>query len=119
MSGKGSIHKKPHLSKENEFLVFAVEYYRNAKNLTGEEVAELFLKNGVYQLIIDNYFLYHIESPNNFVFEIDERIKCGPSWTPARLYEHLPRPEASGSTGRGAGQSRAASSKKAAEAQRR
>ena len=100
MSGKDYIRKNTHLSKENEFLVFAVEYYRNAKNLTGEEVAELFSKNNVYQLIIDNYFLYHIESPDNFVFEIDERIKHGPSWTPAKLYERLPRPAGSESEGR-------------------
>ncbi len=95
MSGKGYIRKKAHLSKENEFLVFAVEYYRNAKNLTGVEVAELFSKNDVYKLIVDNYFLYHIESPDNFVFEIDERVKRGPSWTPAELYEGLPQPEVS------------------------
>jgi len=100
MNDKGYIRKNAYLSKENEFLIFAVEYYRNAKNLTGKEVAELFSKNNVYQLILDNYFLYHIESPSNFVFEIDERIKWGPSWTPAKLYERLPRPESSESAGR-------------------
>ncbi|MDR2694128.1 MAG: DUF3791 domain-containing protein [Chitinispirillales bacterium] len=82
----GYLIRDSKLSAEGKFLIFAVEYYRNAKKLTGKEVAELFAKHDIYRMITDNYFLYHIESPDNFVFEIDERIKCGPSWTPARLY---------------------------------
>jgi hypothetical protein len=62
------------MSKENEFLIFAVEYYRNKKKLTGSQIAELFSKYHIYQMIIDNYFLYHIESPDNFVTEIDEKL---------------------------------------------
>lgn len=63
------------MNKENEFLIFAVEYYRNKKNLTGQQVADLFSNFGIYQMILDNYFLYHIESPDNFVAEIDEAIE--------------------------------------------
>jgi len=44
------------MSKENEFLIFAVEYYRNKKKLTGLQIAELFSKYHIYQMIIDNYF---------------------------------------------------------------
>ncbi|MDR1812754.1 MAG: DUF3791 domain-containing protein [Candidatus Fibromonas sp.] len=62
------------MSKENEFLIFAVEYYRDKKNLTGLQIAELFSKYNIYKMIIDNYFLYHIESPDNFVAEIDECV---------------------------------------------
>ena len=62
------------MSKENEFLIFAIEYYRNKKKLTGLQIAELFSKYNIYQMIIDNYFLYHIESPDNFVAEIDEHV---------------------------------------------
>ena len=62
------------MSKENEFLIVAVEYYRSKKKLTGPQIAELFSKYDIYQMIIDNYFLYHIESPDNFVAEIDDRI---------------------------------------------
>ena len=63
------------MSNENRFMVFAVEYYRHKKGLTGSEVADLFKDNGIYDLIKQNYFLYHIESPENFVCEIDEVIK--------------------------------------------
>ena len=59
------------MSKENEFLIFAVEYYRSKKRMTGSQIAELFSKYNIYQMIKDNYFLYHIESPDHFVAEID------------------------------------------------
>jgi len=62
------------MSRENEFLIFAVEYYRNRKNLTGRQLTELFSKHGIYRMILDNYFLYHIESPEHFVAEIDVAI---------------------------------------------
>ncbi|MDR2581214.1 MAG: DUF3791 domain-containing protein [Fibromonadaceae bacterium] len=62
------------MSKENEFLIFAIEYYRNKKKMTGLQIAELFSKFDIYQMIKDNYFLYHIESPEHFVAEIDNCI---------------------------------------------
>jgi len=63
------------MSCEDRFMVFAIEYYRNKKGLTGSEVAGLFKDYGIYDLIKQNYFLYHIESPDNFVCEIDEVLK--------------------------------------------
>ena len=62
------------MSKENNFLVFVVEYYKNKKNMLGKEVIELFDKFNVWELSRKSYFLWHIESPNNFVEEIDELI---------------------------------------------
>ena len=59
------------MSKENEFLIFVIEYYRNKKNLTGKEVIDLFDKHNIWDLAIKSYFLWHIESPENFVQEID------------------------------------------------
>ncbi|MDR1015923.1 MAG: hypothetical protein LBL67_00410 [Coriobacteriales bacterium] len=38
----------------------------------------MFEAHGIYQMIIDNYFLYHIESPDHFVQEIDEVIAAAP-----------------------------------------
>jgi hypothetical protein len=35
------------MSKENEFLVFVVEYYRNKKNLSGKEVVSIFDKHNI------------------------------------------------------------------------
>ncbi|WP_080798007.1 DUF3791 domain-containing protein [Arabiibacter massiliensis] len=65
------------MSKETKYLVFAIEYYRNRKGLTGAEVAELFARHGVFELILQNYYLYHIESPDNMVAEIDHYLETG------------------------------------------
>lgn len=65
------------MSKQLRFLAFATEYYRNQHGLTGVELADLFTQHGIYQLIMDNYFLYHIESPDNMVADIDHYIAIG------------------------------------------
>ena len=44
------------MSKEMRFLVFAIEHYRQAKGLTGPEVAALFREKGLSQYVLDNYF---------------------------------------------------------------
>ena len=62
------------MSKENRFLIFVVEYYRNKKNLSGREIIELFDKHNVWDFARKSYFLWHIESPDNFVLEIDDFI---------------------------------------------
>ena len=63
------------MSKENKFLIFVVEYYRNRKNLSGKEVIALFDKHNVWDLAKKSYFLWHIESPENFVREIDNHSR--------------------------------------------
>lgn len=65
------------MTKEMKYLVFAIEYYRNVKGLSGEEVADLFAKHDVFNLVLDNYFLYHIESPDSMVADIDHFIETG------------------------------------------
>jgi hypothetical protein len=59
------------MSPEDRFLIFAIELYRSKKGLSGEQVADLFSQHAIYKLIQENYFLYHIESPDNFIAEID------------------------------------------------
>ncbi|MFV0554320.1 MAG: DUF3791 domain-containing protein [Mangrovibacterium sp.] len=62
------------MNKETSFLIFVVEYYRNKKDLSGKEVADLFDKYNIWELAKKSYFLWHIESPDNFVQEIDKHI---------------------------------------------
>jgi len=59
------------VSKENTFLVFVVEYYRNKKNMSGKEVIAFFDKHNIWDLARKSYFLWHIETPDNFIQEID------------------------------------------------
>lgn len=65
------------MSKEMKYLVFAIEAYRRAKGLSGKQVADLFAAHEIYQLILDNYFLYHIESPEHMIEEIDNYMTTG------------------------------------------
>lgn len=65
------------MSKEMKFLVFAIEYYRQAKGLTGPEVAELFSSRGLSQAVLTNYYLYHIESPDLMVADLDHYLETG------------------------------------------
>ena len=62
------------MSKEKTFLIFVVEYYRNKKNLSGKEVIALFDKHNIWELANKSYFIWHIESPENFVHDIDNVI---------------------------------------------
>lgn len=65
------------MSKQLRFLAFAAEYYRNKRGMSGRELADLFTEHGIYQLIMDNYYLYHIESPDNMVADIDHYMATG------------------------------------------
>jgi len=62
------------MSRENEFLIFVIEYYRNKKNLSGKEIIALFDKYNIWELAKESYFLWHIESPENFTQEIENVI---------------------------------------------
>ena len=68
------------MSKENKFLVFVIEYYRNKKNLSGKEVIDIFNKYNIWELAKKSYFIWHIESPDNFVQEIDDKINVDESF---------------------------------------
>ena len=65
------------MTEQMRFLVFAAEYYRQSRGLSGRELADLFSERGIYQLILDNYYLYHIESPENMAADIDHCLATG------------------------------------------
>lgn len=62
------------MNEEAKFLIFVIEYYRNKKDLSGDEVIDLFNQYDIWDLAQKSYFLWHIESPENFVQEIDDYI---------------------------------------------
>ena len=59
------------MSEESRFLIFVLEYYRNKKELSGREVVNVFDKHHLWELARKSYFLWHLESPDHFVQEID------------------------------------------------
>jgi len=62
------------MSRENKFLVFVMEYYRNKKELSGRALVDLFDRHNIWELARKSYFLWHIESPENFVRDIDNCV---------------------------------------------
>ena len=65
------------MSAELEFLAFAMERYREAKGLSPAEVASLFRERGLSQVVLDNYYLYHIESPAHMIADLDSYLATG------------------------------------------
>lgn len=65
------------MSRELEYLAFAMEKYRQAKGMTPSEVSRLFRERGLSQRVLDNYYLYHIESPANMVADLDSYLATG------------------------------------------
>ncbi|MCM1321832.1 MAG: DUF3791 domain-containing protein [Bacteroides sp.] len=62
------------MSKEGIFLIYCMERYRYAKNLTGAEVAELFDTYDIYEYILCFFESLHTLGENLIVQDIDSRI---------------------------------------------
>ena len=65
------------MTRELVFLAYAMERYRQAKGLTPAQVADVFRNGGLSQLVLDNYYLYHIESPAHMVADLDSYLLTG------------------------------------------
>ncbi len=62
------------MSKEGKFLVYCIERYRYAKNLSGAEASELFDKYNVYDYIIEFFESLHTIGENLIIQDIDNYI---------------------------------------------
>lgn len=59
------------MSKEGNFLIFCIEQYKSAKNLTGKQVIELFRKYRVSEYIMSCFEALHTTGANYIVEDID------------------------------------------------
>ena len=59
------------MSKEGNFLIFCIEIYKNAKNLTGKQVMELFRRFDVSEYIIDCFEALHTTGNQYIIEDID------------------------------------------------
>jgi hypothetical protein len=59
------------MSKEGKFLVYCLEMYRAAKQLTGCQVIELFKRYGVTDYVLSCYDALHTTGANYIVEDID------------------------------------------------
>lgn len=63
------------MNKELQFIIYCIEEYKNAKNLTGKEIINLFEKYHLYEYIKDFYEVLHITGPKYIVEDIDLYVK--------------------------------------------
>jgi len=62
------------MSREGDYLAFAIEQYRHAKGLSGRDAWQLFKKYALDQFVIDSFECLHIESEQNLIAALDERM---------------------------------------------
>jgi hypothetical protein len=64
------------MSAEGKFLVYCLEMYRAAKNLTGRQALELFKRYGVVDYVMSCYEALHTTGTNYIVEDIDLFIEA-------------------------------------------
>lgn len=63
------------MSKEGNFLIYCVERYKSAKNLTGRQVSELFSRYNVWDYIYACFEALHTTGEEYIIEDIDQYIK--------------------------------------------
>ena len=64
------------MSKEGNFLIFCIEQYRTAKNLTGKEVIKLFKQYKISEYIVSCFEALHTTGTNYIIEDIDLYIEA-------------------------------------------
>ncbi len=59
------------MSKEGTFLIFCIEEYKFAKNLTGKQVIDLFQRYRVSEYIMSCFEALHTTGTNYIIEDID------------------------------------------------
>jgi len=69
------INRPKTLTKEQEFIIFCMEAYRQTHQLSGAVVFELFQKFEIFLFLEQAYDVLHTQSMSYIVAEIHELIK--------------------------------------------
>ena len=64
------------MSKEGNFLIFCIEQYKSAKDLTGKQVMELFGKYRVSEYIVSCFEALHTTGTDYIIENIDLYIEA-------------------------------------------
>lgn len=64
------------MSKEGNFLIFCIEQYKSAKNLSGKEVMKLFSDYKVLEYIVTCFEALHTTGTNYIIEDIDLYIEA-------------------------------------------
>ena len=65
-----------YMSSQGVFLIYCVETYKNAKHLTGKQVAELFTRYRVWDYVYSCFEALHTTGANYIVEDIDLYIEA-------------------------------------------
>ena len=64
------------MSKQGDFLIYCVETYKTAKQLTGKQVADLFTRYRVWEYVYSCCEALHTTGANYIVEDIDLYIEA-------------------------------------------
>lgn len=64
------------MSRQGDFLIYCIEQYKSAKQLTGKQVAELFTNYQVWEYIYSCFEALHTTGANYIVNDIDMYISA-------------------------------------------
>ena len=64
------------MTREGKYLVFCVERYKAAKNLTGVQVSELFTKYQVWEYVYECFGALHTTGELYMIDDIDQFIEA-------------------------------------------
>ena len=64
------------MSKQGDFLIYCIEQYKSAKQLTGRQVSELFSRYRVWDYIYSCFEALHTTGTNYIVEDIDLYIEA-------------------------------------------
>jgi hypothetical protein len=64
--------------KETDFLIYCLEIYKSAKNLTGAQTMDLFDTHGVTGFILECYEALHVEGESAIIWQINDFIAHHP-----------------------------------------
>ena len=64
------------MSREGKFLIYCLEMYRAAKNLTGKQAIDLFKQYGIIDYVMSCYEALHTTGTNYIIEDIDLFIEA-------------------------------------------
>ena len=64
------------MSAQGNFLIYCIELYKSAKNLTGKQVSELFSRYQVWDYVYSCFEALHTTGANYIIEDIDLYIQA-------------------------------------------
>jgi hypothetical protein len=64
------------VSKEGKFLIYCIEIYKAAKNLSGRQIIELFKRYGLFDYVLTCYEALHTTGEKYIIEDINSFIEA-------------------------------------------